>query len=133
LGRSSRHHQALVVAVASIRHFGWRRVVSHHPGQNSAGEVGGSGGVAAAAADDQPAIRSASGCYFLHVVGGQVGAEVGGLAFPSWAPIAHDGAVVGDDALAAAAFCCVVVKVGATHPLGLVLVALAVVASRFAS
>jgi hypothetical protein len=74
-------------------------------------------------------------CYFLDVVGGEVGAEVGGaaeLGYP-WAPVADDGAVVGDDALAAAAFCCVVVEVRSAYSLGLVLATLAVVASGLAS
>ena len=60
--------------------------------------MGGAGGVAGAAANDQAAVGLATGCYFLDMVGGQVGAQVGGLALPAGAPITHHGAMVGDDA-----------------------------------
>jgi hypothetical protein len=69
----------------------------------------GPGGVARAAANDELAIRSAPPCDLADVVGGQVGGLVGGLAFPSWAPVADDGAVVGDDAASTLAFVVVVV------------------------
>jgi hypothetical protein len=42
--------------------------------------VGGSGGVAAAASDDERTIGAATGCYLANVVGGEVGGRVGGSA-----------------------------------------------------
>jgi hypothetical protein len=66
-------------------------------------------------------------CYFLDVVGGEVGRWVGGLTLPPGAPVAEEGAVVGDDAASALSLA-VVVEVGAACSLGLVLDPLAVVA-----
>ena len=96
-------------------------------------EVGGSCGVAAAAADDELAAGVAAFGDFFDVVGGEVGAGVGWLFGPSWAPVAEEGAVVGDDAFSASAFCCVVVQVGSTLALACVEGALAVGASGLAS
>jgi hypothetical protein len=97
------------------------------------GEVGGSGGVAGPAADDEASIGAASCCYLSYVVGGEVGRGVGGLACPAWAPVTEQAAVVGDHGGAASAFGGVVVKVGAAYSLGLVLHSLAVVAVALAS
>src|SRR5512132_1592278 len=129
-GRASCHRGA--VGESDVD-FGWRRVGDLHRSQDSVGEVGGPGRVARAAADDQPAIGAAALGDFLDVVGGQVGGGVGGSAFPSWAPVADDGAVVGDDAASPFPLSGVVVEVVATVPLGLVLAALAVVAAGFAA
>jgi hypothetical protein len=71
-------------------------------------------------------------CYFSDVVCGEVGRWVGRLALPPGAPVADDGAVVGDDAAAALSLS-VVVEVGASCSLGLVLDPLAVSASGLAA
>jgi hypothetical protein len=97
------------------------------------GEVRGSGGVAGAAAHDEAAVWWSAFGDFANVVGGEVGGWVGGAALPSWAPVADDGAVVGDQALSTSAFLGVVVEVGAAYCLGPVLFALAVEAAGFAS
>jgi hypothetical protein len=82
--------------------------------------VAGSCAVARATADDEAAIWPATGSYFLDVVGGEVGGWVGGLAFPPWAPVPHDGAVVGDDKAPSLSLSGVVVEVGPAYPLALV-------------
>ena len=115
--------------------FGWRGVGDLHVvkiPEGAGGEVGGAGGVAGPAANDEATIGAAAGCDFADVVGGEVGGRVGGASGPAWAPVADDGAVVGDDAAAAFAFA-VVVEVGALGPLGLVLDPLAVGAPGLAS
>jgi hypothetical protein len=96
-------------------------------------EVCGSGRVAGAAADDEAAAWAAPGCYFLDVVGAQVGRGVGGAALPARTPVAHDGAVVGHNATASLSFSGVGVEVGASYPLGLVQAGLAVTASGLAT
>jgi hypothetical protein len=96
------------------------------------GEVGGSGGVAGAAADDQRPECVTTSAYLPDVVGGEVGGRVGWLSGPAGAPVAEEGAVVGDQAAPALAFS-VVVEVGALGSLGLVLDALAVTAAVLAS
>jgi hypothetical protein len=66
------------------------------------------------------------------VVGCQVGGGVGAVAFPSWAPVADDGAVFGDGALAAAALG-PLVEIRAALTLGAVVVALAVLTAALAT
>jgi hypothetical protein len=123
----------------SYRDFAWRRVVDLLSCQNSelgecaSGEVGGACGVAGAAADDEATSGAAARCHFLDVVGGEVGGGVGGLLGPAGAPVAEEGAMVGDDAASAFAFAGVVVEVGASCCLGSVQAGLAVSASSLAA
>jgi hypothetical protein len=129
-------HRA-VVQVCN-RGFGWARVVDLLCCQNSecsGGEVGGSCGVAGPAADNEAASWVSAFGYFADVVGGEVGGQVGWAAQlgDAWAPVADDGAVVGDDAFAAASFGVVVVEVGAALALACVNRALAVGAAGLAS
>jgi hypothetical protein len=91
--------------------------------------VGRAGGVAGPAADDQLPIGAAAGGDLADVVGGQVGGLVGGLPDPAGAPVADDGAVVGDHAGPAPALGGVGVQVGAACSLGPLVVAFAVDAS----
>src|SRR5215217_6264255 len=98
-------------------------------GNRTACEVRGAGAVARPAANDEAAIGAASGCHLADVVGGQVGRGVRGAAFPSWAPVADDGAVVGDGLTSAPAFGRVVVQVRPTCNLAPFVVTLAVVAA----
>lgn len=67
------------------------------------GDGGGPGGVAVAATDHEAAIGSATGCDFADVICGEVGGGAGRVASPAGAPVADDGAVLGDDLGAAAA------------------------------
>jgi len=95
-------------------------------------EVGGSGGVAGAAADDEVASWVSAFGDFADVVGGEVGGLVGGLASPAGAPVADDGAMVGYHPGAAASFGVVVVEVRTLGALRHVLDPLAVDTPRLA-
>jgi hypothetical protein len=97
------------------------------------GEVRGPSGVARPAADHEVPVWSAAACYLADVVGGEVGRGVGGAAFPSWAPVADDGAVVGHDPAPALSFLGVGVQVGSSYPLELVDLGVAVTASGLAA
>jgi hypothetical protein len=94
--------------------------------------MGGSGAVAGPAANDEATIGAATCAYLADVVGGEVGGRVGGLLGPAGAPVAQQGAVVGDDATSALSLSGVV-EVGASCSLGPVLVGLAVSAPGFAA
>ena len=63
--------------------------------------MGGSGGVAGPAADDQRAIGAAAACDLAYMVGGEVGRGVGGSTLPPGAPVAHHGTMVCDDSSSA--------------------------------
>jgi hypothetical protein len=127
---SSRSHRPRIVAVAVCnRQFACAGVGSHDSAQDSAGKVGGPRCVAGPAADHEAAIGSAALGDFLDVVGGEVGREVGGLAFPPGAPVAHHGAVVRHYPTPTLAFSGVVVEVGSSLRFGSVVGALAVVAA----
>jgi len=92
----SRRHRPWVVVAVSNRPFGWRGVKGQQPAQNS----GGSSAVLGAAEDAQRPSFGPSGGYLHDVVGDQVGRGVGGVVAESGAPVAHAGAVVGDQAAA---------------------------------
>jgi len=94
--------------------------------------VGGSCGVAAAAAHHELASWVSALGYFLDVVCGEVGGLVGWLPSPPGAPITDDGAVVGDDAAPSLSLS-VVVEVGASCSLDAVALALAAVAVGLAA
>jgi hypothetical protein len=89
--------------------------------------------VAAPAADDELAVGAAAGGDFADVVGGQVGGLVGGLAFPSGAPVADDGTMVGDDSSSAFALVGVGVEVGSSCCFGAVAFPLAVLTAGLAT
>jgi hypothetical protein len=74
--------------------------------------MGGTGGVAGPAANDERAIGAATSANLSNVVSGEVRARVGGLAFPSRAPVPDDGAVVSYDPGAASTLVGVGVEVG---------------------
>jgi hypothetical protein len=96
------------------------------------GEVGGPSAVAGAAANNEAAIGWATAYDLSYVVGGQVGARVGGAALPPGAPVPDDGAVVGDEPAPALPLGVVVVQVGAACLLHPITLALAVRASGLA-
>lgn len=97
------------------------------------GEVGGTGAVAAPAADHEAAIGAAAACDLAYVVGGEVGGWVGGSALPAGAPAADDGTMVGNGSSSAFALVGVGVEVGPSCCLGPVALALAVDTAGLAS